>query len=284
MSGQDPVPNSQAYEGVRSTNPPFTVKAKRDPSSTFDIKYPVNTIWSNTLTGSTWILGRASAGTAQWNLVGAGATGAVIGITGGTGGQQIPTGGGNFNILGTANQITSTGTANTITLSVPTTFIAPGSITSVTTITAGTGLTVTAGNIVASVGSISAAGTVTAGLGVTATTGNITATNGNLVLNTAGNKIISTSVASTSAAGANAFGKVTLSGGTVTVATTAVTASSLILLTRQTVGATGAAALGQLSVGTIVAGTSFVINAWSAASATALATTDVSNIGWMIIN
>jgi hypothetical protein len=119
---------------------------------------------------------------------------------------------------------------------------------------------------------------------LTATAGNITATNGNLVFGTAGNKTMYTSVASTTTAGANSAGKVTLAGGTATVSTTAVTASSIIRIYRQGVGSTGAAALGQLSIGTIVAGTSFVINAWSAASATALATTDVSSIGWEIVN
>jgi hypothetical protein len=133
-------------------------------------------------------------------------------------------------------------------------------------------------------GTVSASTTVTAGTTLTATLGNITATNGNLVLNTAGNKIISTSVASTTAAGANSFGKVTLVGGTATISTTAVTSNSIIRLTRQGVGATGANPLGLLSVGTIVNGTSFVINAWSSTDATALATTDVSSIGWMIIN
>ena len=89
---------------------------------------------------------------------------------------------------------------------------------------------------------------------------------------------------STSAAGANSIGSVTLVGGTVTVSTTAVTTNSLIQIWRQSVGATGAAALGNLSVGTIVNGTSFVINAWQAADATALQASDVSVIGWEIIN
>lgn len=115
-------------------------------------------------------------------------------------------------------------------------------------------------------------------------TGAITLSNGNLTLGTAGNKILSTSVASTTTAGANSFGTVTLSGGTATISTSAVTASSIIYLTRQSVGSTGAAALGELSVGTISANTSFVINAWSQADATALAATDVSVIGWMIVN
>lgn len=133
-------------------------------------------------------------------------------------------------------------------------------------------------------GNSSVTGSFTASTTLTATSGAITATNGNLVLNTAGNKIVSTSVASTTTAGANSFGSVTLVGGTATVNTTSVTANSLIYIWRQSVGATGAAALGQLSVGTIVASTSFVINAWSAANATSLQASDVSVIGWMIVN
>jgi hypothetical protein len=131
---------------------------------------------------------------------------------------------------------------------------------------------------------LSQAGALTATTSITATLGNITATNGNLVLTAAGNKMIRSSVGSTSAAGANSIGSVTLVGGTVTVSTTAVTTNSLIQIWRQSVGATGAAALGNLSVGTIVNGTSFVINAWQAADATALQASDVSVIGWDIVN
>lgn len=155
-------------------------------------------------------------------------------------------------VSGTASQITATTSSGVVTLTLPAAILAPGSITATTTLTA--------------------------------TLGNITATNGNIVRGTAGNKDVYTSVASTTAAGANSAGKVTLVGGTATVATTAVTANSIIRLTRQGVGATGANPLGVLSVGTIVAGVSFDINAWSAADATALAATDVSSIGWEIIN
>jgi hypothetical protein len=129
-----------------------------------------------------------------------------------------------------------------------------------------------------STGALSTVASVTAATSLTATLGNITATNGNLVLGTAGNKL-------QIATGANAsVGTATLVGGTVTVSTTAVTASSLIMLTRQSIGATGAAALGVLTVGTVVDGVSFDINAVQAADATALQATDVSVIGWQIIN
>lgn len=150
-------------------------------------------------------------------------------------------------ITGTANQITASApVAGVVTLSIPLAFVAPGSITS--------------------------------------TLGDITATNGNIVRGTAGNKDVYTSVATTIAAGANSAGTVTLVGGTATVSTTVVTANSQIRLYRQGIGATGAAALGILTLGTKTAGVSFVINAVTAASATANQATDVSVIGWEIVN
>lgn len=159
------------------------------------------------------------------------------------------------------------------------------------TVTAGTGITATtgditasAGNLVATLGSVSAATTVTAGTSITATLGNITATNGNFVKNTAGNKDVYTSLATTTTAGANSAGTVTLAGGTATISTTAVTADSKIRIYRQDIGATGAAALGMLTIGTIVASTSFVINSVLTADATALAATDVSVVFWEIVN
>lgn len=133
-------------------------------------------------------------------------------------------------------------------------------------------------------GTVSAVSTITAGTTLTATLGNITATNGNIVRGTAGNKDVYTSVASTTTAGANSAGKVTLVGGTATVSTTAITAASQVRLYRQSVGATGPAALGILSLGTISAGVSFIINAVQAADATALQASDVSSIGWEIVN
>jgi hypothetical protein len=126
-------------------------------------------------------------------------------------------------------------------------------------------------------GSIGASTTITAGT-------NLATTNGNLVLGAAGNKIVRSAASNTTAAGANSAGTVTLTGGTATVATTSVTASSLIDLSRMSIGATGASALGQLSVGTITPGVSFVINSVQAADATALQASDVSVIKWSFDN
>lgn len=242
---------TQAF-GSRPENVEVPHYDNRAPT-TSDILYPVGKRWIFINSGEYVLLGLTSfngATTATWSVVTT-LTGAITTITGDSGGAEVPTAG-NFNLLGTANQITVTGSANTETFSVPSAFIAPGSIASTTTLTA--------------------------------TLGAITATNGNLVLGTAGNKIVSTSVGTTTAAGANSFGTVTLVAGTATISTTAVTANSIIILTRQSIGATGAAALGQLTIGTVTASTSFVINAALTATATSLATTDVSVIGWVIIN
>ena len=220
------------------------------PPSAADIGgglYPIGKRWIDTVGNAEYVLTSFTIlnniASAVW-VAAAGSSVELSSLTGDTG-TATPTAG-NVKIAGTANQITSTASGSTVTLSIPSGFVAPGSI--------------------------------------TATSGNITATNGNVVLGTAGNKLVSTSVATTTAAGANSFGTVTLVGGTATVATTAVTASSLIMLTRQSPGATGAAALGMISVGTITAGVSFVINALTTANSTTNVAADVSVIGWMIIN
>jgi len=90
---------------------------------------------------------------------------------------------------------------------------------------------------------------------------------GNVSLQAAGNKL-------NVATGSNAsIGQATLSGGTVTVSTTAVTALSLIFLTNALPSGTA----GVLSVGTITAGTSFVINSSTGAL-------DNSLVNYWIIN
>lgn len=336
---------SRQYLGVRALLPPDLQYALRNPTSS-DKAYVKGTLWLNTASSTAFMW----PGTGDWISLGSGTTGAIVTLTGNTGGAISPVGG-NISILGgsgvtvtgtagtltialtgggiamdsfvpdagtnpvvpsalgvvtmagTANQITTTGGVNTLTFSIPSAFIAPGSIASTTTITsgtalvatttltAGTGITSTTGNIVASagnitatLGSVAAGTTVTAGTAITATLGNITATNGNIVLTAAGNKMIRTSVATTTTAGANSTGTVVLVGGTATVSTTSVATGSQVRIWRQSVGATGAAALGQLSVGTITNGTSFIINAWSVTDATSLQTSDVSVIGWDIVN
>jgi hypothetical protein len=267
----------------------------RAPTTT-DVNYPLGKWWLYVGNSLWYLLSLSSAGgslSANWIQI-ASASGDIL------------------SVIGTANQITAATTAGIVTLSTPTTFIAPGSIASTTTITAATGLTVTLGgaaitgttninttgagvtsigtggtgptNIGNATGNTAMTGSLTASTSLTATLGNITATNGNLVLGTAGNKNIYSSVASTTTAGANSAGTVTLTGGSATISTTAITAASIVRLYRQGVGSTGAAALGIVSLGTVSAGVSFIINSWLTANATSLCTTDVSVIAWEIVN
>lgn len=328
------------YGVTRVLNLP--ILSPRDPVDNIDIvspegnPYDIMQAWRNTITGNVF----QYTGNGNWMLSSSN-VGPIDSLTADSGGAITPSAG-NIDLLGTANQIATTGTPSTITLSLPTAITAPGSLTTTTflaagttvtggtgvtattgnivatagqvnagtTMTAGTGITSTTGDIVATAGAVSAGTTVTGGTGVTATTGDVVATagqvnagtsmtagttitatlgdiqatNGNLVLNTAGNKIVSTSVATTIAAGANSFGSVVLVGGTATVSTSAVTANSLIVTWRQSIGATGAAAIGNITAGTVTPNTSFDINSVSDADATALVVSDVSVVGWMIIN
>jgi hypothetical protein len=215
--------------------------------------------------------------TAHGVLIGEG-TGSIVATTPGTTGQVLIGATGAdpaFGALGVNSGLTAHGV-----------LIGEGNSAIAATAVGSTG-TLLAGNTGADpsfTSSPSVTGSITAGTTLTATLGNITATNGNIVRGTAGNKDVYSSVATTTAAGANSAGTVALAGGTATVSTTAVTASSQIRLYRQGIGATGAAALGILTLGTITAGTSFVINAVQAADATALQASDVSVIGWEIVN
>jgi hypothetical protein len=332
---------------------PVPIQFNRQPATT-DTRYEIGQqlIFGN----SVYELTSITAGSANWTLLGSGSTGGINSITGDINGAEVPLLG-NFNLLGTADQINVTGSANTETFSIPSTFIAPGSIASTTTITSGTGLTVTTGGILVSGGDIinshsdagtdvtievtnsdntngasragveiatggassgdpylsfqisgvgastmtmgldnsasdlfvisnstaigtsnaltlSQAGALTATTSVTATLGDITATNGNLVLNTAGNKIVSTSVASTTTAGANTFGTVALVGGTATVNTSSVTANSMIFATVQDLGTVATAQA--IAITAKVASTSFTI--------TSADPTDTSTIAWFIVN
>lgn len=90
---------------------------------------------------------------------------------------------------------------------------------------------------------------------------------GNLALLTAGNKL-KIATGSNASVGTSAA----MTAGSITINTTAVTANSQIFLTHATLGGTQ----GILSVGTVTAGTSFVINSSSA--------TDTGTVHWLIIN
>ena len=139
-------------------------------------------------------------------------------------------------VTGTANQITATNTLGDVVLTIPAAFTAPGSIASTTSITA--------------------------------TLGNITATNGNLVLSTAGNKlVINAATPASSSVGTTGA----MVAGAVTITSSAITASSLIIYSRRTLGT----AMGSVSITAQVGGS---------ATLTSDDATETSTFDYLIIN
>lgn len=137
-------------------------------------------------------------------------------------------------VAGTTNQITVSTSSGTATISLPSAITAPGSLTTTTTLTA--------------------------------TLGAITATNGNLVLGTAGNKIVIPTGANASVGTSEA-----MTAGAVTVATTASSATAKIFYCRATTGGTP----GNVSI-TAQDGTGFTLTSTSG--------TETSTFNWWIIN
>ena len=169
---------------------------------TSDFQYPIGQQWIDELAGNAYILVSVAASSADWILTAA-TSGTIDTLTGDSGGAISPSAD-NINLLGTANQITTTGTTATITFSVPATFIAPGSIESTTTTSVGTNLDV-AGNSL-----------LTGTLGVTGAS-SLGA------LTQVGTASINGSGSATTSIGSIAGGNITITGGAAT--TTAIVGS-----------------------------------------------------------
>jgi hypothetical protein len=115
---------------------------------------------------------------------------------------------------------------------------------------------------------IDATSTITAATTLTATLGNITATNGNLVLGTAGNKlVINAATPTTSSVGTTAA----MIGGAVTITSSAITAASKIIFSRRTLG-------------TVMGNVSITAQAGGSATLTSDAVTETSTFDYLIIN
>lgn len=279
---------SRQYLGVRALLPPDLQIATRAPTSA-DKAYVKGTLWLNTANSTAFMW----PGSSNWISLGSGTTGAIVTITGDSGGAESPLAG-NFSLLGTANQITVTGAANKETFSLSATLVAPGSltVTSGFTVSAGTsslkattivGTTLinasgaaattigTGGtgvvNIGNATGNTAVTGSLTASTTLTATLGAITATNGNLVMGTAGNKII---VPTGSNASAGTSGVMAGTPGAVTVATTACSATAKVFYCRNITGGT----TGQVSI-TAQDGTGFTLTSTG---------NETSTFNWWIIN
>lgn len=297
MSTSVPVP-SQASAGAYSLGGGITplnqftpVIAARAPTS-YDINYQVGRGWVNSVTLAPYeLVGLSSAsGQVLANWVQLGSTGnlSTVDADSGTAAPSSNI----LNMNGTTNQITTTASGSTIVWSVPSTFIAPGSIASTTTIAAGStvtaatgviatagGVTATAGNIVASAGNISTTvGSITSATSVTATAGNITATNGNLILSGAAQFIGMKASAVTDFAGT-----ANLTSGTVTVLNTNIVTGDLILISR--ISSTGSGASTTLGILTysISTGASFTVTSLILGTPASTQTADNSSFAYMIV-
>lgn len=152
--------------------------------------------WIDQSTNNVYFFTNVVGGAAQWQLT-AGQSSSITTVNADSGSATPASNA--ISILGTANQVTTAGSSSTVTLSIPSAFVAPGSI--------------------------------------TAASGAITATSGNLVLSAAGSKLsIHASTASADSVGTTAAMSGT--PGSVSVTSSAVTTSSIILFSRKTTGGT----------------------------------------------
>lgn len=100
--------------------------AKRVPTVN-DINYPLGTLWVNTITSNSYILGRVASNQATWAQISA-AAGAVNTVTGNTGGALVPAAG-NVNIVGDGTTISVAGAGSTLTVGLVASPVITGSLT-----------------------------------------------------------------------------------------------------------------------------------------------------------
>lgn len=153
--------------------PAAITNAGRAPTSG-DTGYDLGQEWI--FNGTVYTLASVSAGSATWEIS-AGGTGAVATLTGDSG-VATPVGG-NINILGTANQISTIGSGDDITASLSATLIAPGSleVTSGFTVDAGA-ITMQSGIDAINISTDAAATTINIGTGAAVKTVTLGSSNG----------------------------------------------------------------------------------------------------------
>lgn len=283
-SGVVPGANPLAYEGVKAQNPPNVITSIRAPTSA-DINYDVGTIWIDYLAGASYFLVRNAVGVATWNLNGAGGSGGIVSITGDAGGAEVPDGGGNFNVLGTTDQIETTGSTNTQTLSLSATLVAPGSITSTTSIDAGTTLTSAGATTLATTGaSVNTFGNATGATSVTITSGTggiaLTGTNGavTVVSGTGAINVSADATATTINVGTGAGAKaLTLGSTNTTSASTLQGGSGGVTITGTNGAVTVASGTGGMNISADAAATTVNVGTGAAAKTLTVGSTNTTS-------
>src|SRR5580658_4443686 len=114
---------------------PAPLLPQRAPG-TSDVSFYLGQVWIDAPAGAVYILSSVSGGSANW-LEYSSTASALNTLTGDSGGAISPSSN-NITLAGTSDQITTTGSGHTITYSLSNTLVAPGTLASTTTLTAGT--------------------------------------------------------------------------------------------------------------------------------------------------
>jgi len=313
MSGIDPIPRELAYEGVKARNPPDIISSPVNPTVA-DFKYPLGTMWMNTVTQVSFQL---VSNPGVWAILG-GAVGGDVQTLTGTDAVAVLPALGNINVTGVAAQgITSSGAGSTITFTNADAAAGQKGVAELATqaeVLAGLEATkiVTPatlqdkfddpgviGNSVAAEGLyVDATGTGFDAVTITADptflgmkmlgtvgevvlridSGDLAVLNGNIALldsSDLGKKMVfATGNVS------NCTGTATLAAGTATVLNTTIEATDLVFLSRSAVNAS--TALGNLSY-TINAGVSLVIDALDNSTPGSVIAGDLSDVSYLIV-
>ncbi len=232
--------------GESSTSPLVPIFSTRNPTAS-DFKYPLGQEWINTSGNAVYYFTSMSTSSgspqATWSLAGNN-SGPLNTLTADSGGAISPSSG-NINVLGTANQVTTAGAGSTITYSLPSVLIAPGSLEVTTTFQADGASTLAATTIVGTANiNASGAGAQTTTIGNTTGASAIVQRvgTGNFSLDGAANStyaIAASTVGGTISIGGTAqTGSITLgsSSGTNTVAIGAGSGTTTVAIAAGTAG------------------------------------------------
>ena len=245
-----------ANAGIRFENVEIPVIQTRAPTAN-DTNYFIGKRWIDLNTAEYTLVGISTIGgiaSATWTLLGTD-TGALNTLSDDSNVVVAPVAG-NIQIAGTGSEIATTAGVGVITLSIPAAFIAPGSIASTTTLTAGSSLTVTTS---ASIGTtLAVAGTSTihalsATSGTFSTTLGVTGTSTLGALTQVGTANINASGAAVTTIGTGGTGAVHIGNATGNTAVTgSLTASTGLTATTGgiTASAGGAAITGTTNINT----------------------------------
>lgn len=268
--------SSRQYLGVLAINPPNVVLAEMAPTSA-NVAFDKATLWLDTVNEAVYMY----PGSGDWIALGSGTTGAVVSLTGSSGGAITPVGG-NIDVLGdSADGVSVVGTAGTLTINVAAaTTTQRGTLETSTDAESVTGtsdaVAVTPASLTARLAAPGAIGGTTPAAGTFTTIAGSTITaSGNIILNGSATQLRAQGGAAT-----DFIGTATLVAGTVTVANTNIAAGDRIFVQR--IAANASTTLGELSY-TISAGASFTIDSLILGTPGSVQTGDASSVTYFIV-